>query len=93
MKLPINYNKASREKRRLAREAYIKRQEGLCCHCKQPLSGPPSSEVDNMSLDLDLFPPNFLHWPVHLHHNHDTGMTIGAVHAKCNGVLWQYYGE
>jgi hypothetical protein len=28
-----------------------------------------------------------------LHHCHQTGLTIGAVHAKCNAVLWQYHGE
>lgn len=34
-----------------------------------------------------------VYYPVHLHHDHKTGLTIGAVHAKCNAVLWQYYGE
>jgi hypothetical protein len=42
---------------------------------------------------LSLFPKNFLKWPVHLHHSHDTGMTIGAVHSYCNAVLWQYHNE
>ena len=46
-----------------------------------------------MYITNSLFPPNFFKWPVHLHHSHDTGMTIGAVHARCNAVLWQYHGE
>jgi hypothetical protein len=40
-----------------------------------------------------LFPPNFLKYPVHLQHNHDTDMTEGAVHARCNAVMWQYHGR
>jgi len=40
-----------------------------------------------------LFPRGFFGYPIHLHHSHDTGMTIGAVHAHCNAVLWQYEGE
>lgn len=34
-----------------------------------------------------------LRYPVHLQHNHDTGMTEGAVHARCNAVMWQYLGR
>jgi len=30
---------------------------------------------------------------MHLHHNHETDMTEGAVHAYCNAVLWQYEGK
>jgi len=55
--------------------------------------GPPEFLSLEKRIDWDLFPPGFLKNPVHLHHNHDTGMTIGAVHAYCNAVLWQYYGE
>ena len=40
-----------------------------------------------------LFPESFFKYPVHLHHSHDTGKTIGAVHAYCNAVLWEYYGQ
>jgi hypothetical protein len=31
--------------------------------------------------------------PIHLQHDHDTGLTEGAVHAYCNAVLWQYEGR
>ena len=44
-------------------------------------------------IDEELVPENFFKYPVHLHHSHYTGMTIGAVHANCNAVLWQYHGE
>jgi hypothetical protein len=40
-----------------------------------------------------LFPELFLKYPVHLHHSHVTGLTIGAVHAYCNAVLWVYHDE
>lgn len=33
---------------------------------------------------------NFLQHPIHLQHNHTTGMTEGAVHNYCNAVMWQY---
>ena len=31
--------------------------------------------------------------PIHLHHDHDTDLTIGAVHAYCNAILWEYHNE
>jgi hypothetical protein len=93
MELPVNYTRLAARQRRLVREEYIKVQGGNCCHCGNPLDGEPSKEILDKEIDLDLFPINFLMFPIHLHHNHETGMTIGAVHARCNAVLWQYYGE
>lgn len=93
MNLPVNYNELHYKKRRLVREEYIKRQDGLCYHCYRPLTGKANIEVLTMNINEELFPPNFFKYPVHLHHDHNTGMTIGAVHAYCNAVLWQYYGE
>ena len=76
--------------RRKVRLEYIKRQKNLCSHCNQSLDNMP-----DMSLKVNetLFPPNFFKWPIHLHHNHNTGMTIGAVHAYCNAILWEHHGE
>lgn len=91
--LPVNYNKLHFTERRRIREEYIRIQEGKCQHCKEPLTGKPSKEVLNKRIKWSLFPEGFFKWPVHLHHCHNTGMTIGAVHNKCNAVLWQYYGE
>lgn len=43
-------------------------------------------------IDERLFPKGFFDHPVHLHHNHDTGLTIGAIHCYCNAISWQYHG-
>lgn len=93
MKLPINYDESHWTIRRKAREEYIKRQEGKCFFCKEPLNSDPSEDVKYLWINKDLFPDNFFDHPVHLHHSHETGMTIGAVHCLCNAVLWQYHGE
>jgi hypothetical protein len=93
VELPVNYNNTPYKKRKLVREEYIKRQEGKCLHCGGKLDEKPPKEITDLKLNMKLFPPAFLRHPVHLHHDHETGMTLGAVHAYCNGVLWQYYGE
>jgi hypothetical protein len=93
MNLPVNYEKLHYKKRRLVREEYIRRQENRCWHCKANLYGNPNIETLTMPVNEALFPPNFFKYPIHLHHDHNTGMTIGAVHAHCNAVLWQYYNE
>lgn len=93
MELPVNYNDLHWTKRREIREEYIRRQNGLCCHCGEPLSGEPAKEIAETQVDESLFPENFFKWPIHLHHDHNSGLTIGAIHCKCNAVLWEYYGE
>jgi hypothetical protein len=93
MKLPIDYTKAHWTVRKEARLQYIKEQYGLCWFCKQQLTKEPSKEVSILRINERLFPKNFFSFPIHLHHDHKTGLTIGAVHAKCNAVLWQYHGE
>jgi hypothetical protein len=93
MYLPVKYDDIPYREKYKVRNEYIKQQKGRCAHCGNELKGKPTQEVLDKRLDLDLFPPGFLTHPVHLHHNHDTGLTIGAIHAYCNGVLWQYHGE
>jgi len=93
MKLPVDYDELSAIERRQVRLEYIERQKGLCYHCKTSLEHGPAEYVRNVQVDRKLFPPSFFKWPVHLHHDHNTGMTIGAVHCYCNAVLWQYHGE
>lgn len=93
MELPINYEKAEWQERRSAREAYVELQEGKCWYCQCHLNRKPAPSVSSKAINWRLFPKNFLKYPVHLHHSHETGMTIGAVHALCNAVLWQYEGE
>lgn len=93
MNLPVNYNECSIADRKLVREEYTRLQNGKCYHCGMLLTEEPSYEILALWIDRSLFPERFFNWPVHLHHNHDTGMTIGAVHCRCNAALWQYHGE
>ena len=93
MKLPVNYEDLHWTKRREVREEYVKVQDGKCCHCDEPLDGKPINSVMQASINRNVFPPTFFKYPVHLHHDHDTGMTIGAIHNRCNAYLWQYHGE
>ena len=93
MNLPINYDSLTPAERRMVRERYVEIQNGLCAHCHRPLSLEASESVMSLKINARLFPKNFFNWPIHLHHCHNTGMTIGAVHCNCNAVLWQYYGE
>lgn len=93
LNLPINYNSISWRERRRAREWYVKVQNGKCHHCGSLLSGEPDEQIREMKIDSSLFPEHFFKYPIHLHHDHSTGMTIGAVHNACNAVLWQYYSE
>lgn len=93
LNLPINYRKSHWSVRKKAREQYVVEQGGLCCHCGQPLDGKPREDIDGKWINVKLFPKTMFKYPVHLHHCHKTDMTIGAVHAKCNAVLWQYHWE
>ena len=90
MNLPQHYPSLHWTQRKAVREQYVQEQQGLCYYCKELLSIEPAQDK---KINWYLFPPNFLKYPVHLHHCHNTGYTIGAVHAYCNAVLWQYHGE
>ena len=91
--LPINYNDLCPSDRRLVRQQYIAEQKGICSHCYEQLDKSASKHVMSKKINMRLFPSTFFKYPVHLHHDHKTGMTIGAVHNYCNAVLWQYHGE
>jgi hypothetical protein len=93
MNLPVVYGEMTIKQRRLVREEYTRRQNGLCQYCQEHLSDPPAKAVRDAKILKKLFPPGFFIHPVHLHHDHNTGLTIGAVHNHCNAVLWQYHGE
>ena len=93
MKLPVNYDELHFSQRRVVRERYVEIQKNLCSHCGEPLNGAAHKDILKKRVDKSLFPETFFEYPVHLHHDHKTGMTIGAVHNYCNAVLWQYHGE
>ena len=75
------------------REQYEADQNGDCFHCGVPLYEDPPGWVVSKRIDWSMFPKGFLNHPVHLHHDHNTGLTEGAVHAYCNAVMWQYEGR
>lgn len=95
MNLPVKYSELSREEKREVRLEYVRLQGGRCYHCQGKLDAPVPSRISMYPIEWWMFPGgrDFLKYPVHLHHNHDTDLTIGAVHARCNAYLWQYLGE
>lgn len=93
MELPVKYDELSVPLKKTVREQYVIEQGGDCYYCSSSLKLPPPKEILQKKVNKDLFPNGFFRWPVHLHHSHDTGLTIGAVHNYCNAVLWQYHGE
>ncbi len=93
VRIPSHYPSLSPQERKLVREEYVKLQRRNCYHCGSSLDGNPPKEIRSLKINRFLFPQNFFKYPVHLHHNHDTGDTIGAVHNYCNAVLWEYHGE
>ena len=88
MKLPAVYHDLNPRQRRDVRSAYVKVQKGLCWYCATRLKDSPAQFVLNYQVDISLFPTGFFTWPVHLHHDRVTGLTVGAVHARCNAVSW-----
>jgi hypothetical protein len=91
--LPLDYDKLNAKTKKLVRDQYIKEQDGKCYYCKHDLDKNPPKEVTDLKINWKLFPPGMLRNPVHLQHDHYTGMTEGAVHAYCNCVMWQYIGK
>ena len=93
MKLPVMYADIPPHERWAVRRAYIEQQGGKCHHCGELLINKPRADILKKYVNENLFPPNFFSSPIHLHHSHDTGFTIGVVHNYCNAVLWQYHGK
>lgn len=93
IEIPAMYDDLTPAQRLVVRRQYETNQQGNCHHCGSSLDTEPPERIKRMTLKMGNFPPGFFKNPVHLHHSHDTGLTIGAVHARCNAVLWQYYGE
>lgn len=93
IKLPAKYDELSPEERRNVRNTYIELQKGLCFYCNGELIKHPPKEVQLRAVTWSLFPKAFRDYPIHLQHDHKTGLTEGAVHMKCNAVMWQYEGR
>ncbi len=91
--LPVDYDKLPQRERRAVREQYIKQQDNLCMFCGEDLFDEPPERVTEQYINWDFFPRGFLNAPIHLQHDHGTGLTEGAIHAYCNAVLWQYHGR
>jgi len=92
-KLPIDYTKLQWRERREVREQYIEEQDNKCYYCGDTINEAPPTKITDKEINWNLFPPNFLKAPIHLQHDHNTGMTEGAVHGYCNAVMWQYDGR
>ena len=90
LKLPIDYTIIDQKTRQKVRSKYCELQDGLCFYCGKDLLCKTLVEKE---INWNLFPENFLKYPIHLQHNHETNMTEGAVHAYCNAVMWQYEGR
>jgi len=91
---PQDYTKLSQSERRKLRNEYVTEQDGDCFYCGKSLYNEPTEAFKkDHPVNWRLFPEGFLNHPVHLHHNHRTGLTIGAVHAYCNAILFIYHGE
>lgn len=91
--LPVKYHDLTIQQKQEVREQYIVEQKGLCYFCNKPITEEPPDKIQKLEINLNLFPRNFLDNKIHLQHNHNTGFTEGAVHARCNAVLWQYHGR
>lgn len=92
-KLPVDYDKLHWTEKKEVREQYIDEQNNMCFYCFERLDQKAPERILEKKVDWDLFPEGFLLYPVHLQHNHYTGMTEGAVHNYCNAVMWQYEGR
>ena len=93
IRLPMNYERATPQQRREARKAYEQLQDGDCYFCHKPLDALPPTKIMELDINWDRFPEHFQQHPVHLQHNHETGMTEGAVHMFCNAFMFDYLGR
>jgi len=88
--LPTRYTELAIYERRIVREKYIELQGGNCYYCGESLNEKAPKRITDKKIRWDKFPKNFLQYPIHLQHNHDTDLTEGAVHNYCNAMMWQY---
>lgn len=87
------YSKMTPNDRRNLREQMARAQGDECWYCTAPLYMTPPVHIGNYKYNKRSFPPNMLKYPVHLHHDHETDICLGAVHAKCNVYMWEVEGK
>lgn len=90
IELPTKYASLAPHEKRLVRERYIQMQGGNCWYCEEPLSEKSPHEVAQKPINRWRYPKGFFNHPIHLHHDHSDGLTIGAVHSYCNAVSFDY---
>lgn len=103
--LPMPYDELRRNwrKKRFVRDAYRAFQDDACCICGgllAPYGDAPKKTRENLEIleavigkgeAINL--SKLQRWPTHLHHNHETGLTVGAAHGACNIWLWISEGK
>ena len=87
---PVDYTKLDGLGRGKMREKYLISQNRKCFYCGESLDKEAPKRITDKPINWSLFPENFLKYPIHLQHNHETNMTEGVVHNYCNAVMWQY---
>jgi hypothetical protein len=93
---PQRYSDLNKSQRRKCREQYVEHCRGRCLYCDEPLNEKPHEYVrakatSNTWAGLPGGRKGFLSNLIHLHHDHETGLTLAAIHALCNAHSWHYY--
>jgi hypothetical protein len=93
---PQRYSDLNTSQRRKLRENYVVHFQGRCIYCDEPLNDKPHEFVRAKATSI--WWPNlpggrkgFLSNSVHLHHDHETDLTLGPVHALCNAHSYHFY--
>lgn len=92
-RLPVKYSELNPYERARVRNLYMEKQDNRCMYCNSRFTELPGDKSRGKEIHPELFPEGFFDYTVHLHHDHKTDMTIGAVHCYCNAVLWEYEGK
>jgi hypothetical protein len=82
--LPTKYSSLSGERKSAVISAYICLQRERCWLCGDSLYELPTFIVENPKLMALSYNELAEEHPHHLHHDHDTGLTLGVTHAECN---------
>ncbi len=95
-KFPQRYRDLNSNQRRKLRDEYIEYFNGRCMYCDELLDDEPHEFVRQSADQIDWDDlaggkEGFLKNPVHLHHDHQTGLTLAAIHAMCNAHSWHFH--